>query len=64
MLLPQRWMVERTFAWLKRYRRLTVDREGSTVSCVVMIRLAIIQVMLHRLCCTQPDPAFNYRVAA
>src|SRR5262245_31470815 len=60
VLLPQRWVVERTFAWLKRCRRLSVDREKTTLSSEGMIRLAMIHLMLHRLCPTNQDPAFHY----
>jgi putative transposase len=47
--LPIRWMVERTFAWLGKCRRLSVDREKSTRSAEAMIRLAMIHLMLNRL---------------
>src|SRR5262249_40870090 len=50
--LPIRWTVERTFAWLGRCRRLSKDREKSVRSSESFIKLAMIQVMLHRL---QPD---------
>jgi putative transposase len=62
--LPIRWTVERTFAWLKRCRRLTVDREKTTRSAEAMIRLAMIHLMLNRLCPKSGDPEFNYRKAA
>ncbi len=42
--------MEQTFAWLKRYRRLTVDPERSCRSYEAMLRLAMIRVMLSRLC--------------
>jgi putative transposase len=61
--LPIRWTVERTFAWLKPYRRLTVDREKSTTSAEAMIRLAMIQLMLNRLCPKPNQPEFHYRDA-
>jgi putative transposase len=61
--LPIRWTVERTFAWLSKCRRLSVDREKSTRSAEAMIRLAMIHVMLNRLCPKQTDPAFCYRNA-
>jgi putative transposase len=64
VLLPKRWTVERTFAWLKRYRRLTVDRERSTESSVALIRLAMIHVMLNRLCPTGEEQEFHYREAS
>ena len=62
--LPIRWTVERTFAWLKRCRRLSVDREKSTRSAEAMIRLAMIHVMLNRLCPKPGDAKFRYRKAA
>jgi putative transposase len=62
--LPIRWTVERTFAWLNRYRRLTVDREKSTKSAEAMMRLAMIQLMLNRLCPKSNQPEFHYRDTA
>lgn len=63
-LLPRRWVAERTSAWLKRCRRLSVDREKTIVSSVAMVRLAMLRLMLERLCPSQPQPVFNYRVAS
>lgn len=62
--LPIRWTVERTFAWLKRCRRLSVDRERSTRSAEAMIRLAMIHLMLNRLCPKDDDAEFRYREVA
>jgi len=62
--LPIRWMVERTFAWLNQCRRLSVDREKSTRSAEAMIRLAMVHLMLNRLCPKENQAAFQYRVAA
>lgn len=45
-LLPHRWIVERTFAWLGRYRRLSKDYEAFTETSETMIRLAMIRLML------------------
>ena len=49
MVLPKRWIVERTFAWLGRYRRLSKDYETKPESSIAMIRLAMTNLMLHRL---------------
>ena len=47
-LLPRRWVVERTFAWLGRYRRLSKDYEQLIESSETMIYLASIHIMLKR----------------
>ena len=62
--LPIRWTVERTFAWLGKCRRLSVDREKSTRSAEAMIRLAMIHVMLNRLHPKEGQATFCYRQAA
>ena len=61
--LPIRWTVERTFAWLTKCRRLSVDREQSTQSAEAMIRLAMIHLMLNRLGPKEDKAAFHYREA-
>jgi putative transposase len=46
---PKRWLVERTFAWLGRFRRLSLDYEFQTDSSQAMIYLAMSRLMLRRL---------------
>jgi len=46
---PRRWVVERTFAWLGKYRRLSKDYERCTLSSEGMIYLASIRTLLKRL---------------
>jgi putative transposase len=45
----RRWVVERTFGWLNRYRRLSKDYEYRTASSEALIRLAMTHVMVRRL---------------
>lgn len=49
-VLPKRWVVERTLAWLSRCRRLSKDFENLTAMAVAFIRLASIRLMTRRLC--------------
>ena len=49
VVLPKRWIVERTFAWLGKYRRLSKDYETLIQSSEAMIRIAMINVMIHQL---------------
>ena len=64
VLLPKRWVVERSFAWLGRARRLSKDYERRTASSEAMIRLAAANQMINRLEPKNLYPAFRYRVNA
>jgi putative transposase len=60
---PQRYVVERTFSWLGRYRRHSRDYERFTGSSAAMVRISSIHRMLRRL---SPDKSikpipFKYR---
>jgi putative transposase len=48
VLLPNRWVVERTFAWLANFRRHSRDYERKTESSEAMIYISMIQIMLKR----------------
>jgi putative transposase len=48
-VLPRRWVVERTFGWLGRYRRLNRDYERQAETGETMVYLAMIRLMLKRL---------------
>ena len=48
-MLPKQWIVERAFAWLGKYRRLSEDYETLPHSSDAMIVIAMINLMVHRL---------------
>ena len=50
VILPRRWVVERTLAWLNRCRRLAMDFENLNRMALAFIRVASIRLMLRRLC--------------
>ena len=58
-VLPKRWVVERTFGWLGRYRRLSKDYEKLTETSEAMIQMAMIHIMVRRL-----EPTCQYCLAS
>ncbi len=64
--LPKRWVVERTFAWLGRYRRNSRDYESLATSSEAMLHISAIQGMLRGLRPNQEKPPapFKYRKTA
>ena len=53
-VIPKRWIVERTFAWISRCRRLARDFERFARTTAAFIRLAMIRIMLRRLTRSNP----------
>jgi transposase len=47
-VVPKRWIVERTLAWISHFRRLARDFERYIRTVVAFIRLAMIRIMLRR----------------
>ena len=47
-VLPMRWVVERTFAWLGHYRRLSKDYEILTRSAENMVRIAMLRLTVAK----------------
>lgn len=64
ILLPKRWVVERTFAWLGRSRRLSKDYERRTDSSESMVRLSAIHWLVKRLAPGTTQAPFKYQLAA
>ncbi len=61
-VLPKRWIVERTFSWLGRWRRLNRNYERLTTTSETMVKIASIGRMLRRIEPSRNQPQFHYRV--
>jgi putative transposase len=67
VVLPKRWVVERTLGWLMHYRRLVRDVEKTARSSETRVKIAMIQILLkrrHLLRGNFQEPPFRYRLAA
>ena len=60
VLLPYRWVVERSFAWLGRYRRASKDYEQTTASSEAVVKASFVHLMLRRLRPAKTGPVFRY----
>jgi transposase len=49
LVLPRRWIIERTFGWLGRCRRLAKDYENLTRTAAAFLVMALIRLMLRRI---------------
>ena len=54
VVLPKRWIVERTLAWISRNRRLMRDFERYATTVAALVRLSMIRLMLKRLTRAKP----------
>jgi len=59
-LLPKRWVVERTIAWLSRSRRLSKDYEKLTETSAAIVKISMIHMMVRRLASDTPTQEFHY----
>ena len=48
-VLPRSWVVERTFAWIRRYRRMSKDYEYKVQTSKIMLFLCLVRTFLKRL---------------
>jgi putative transposase len=62
VLLPYRWVVERTHAWVGKYRRNSKDYERTTASAEAVVQVSTSHRMLHRLApdAASPQAPFKY----
>ena len=52
VVLPRRWVVERTFSWLSQNRRMSKDYERLCTTAEAFIYVAMARLMVRRLACT------------
>jgi putative transposase len=63
-VLPRRWVVERTFSWLGKCRRLAVDYERKSEHHQAWVQWAMVRVMVKRLTREAPPPPLPSRPSA
>ena len=61
VVIPKRWVVERSFAWLGRNRRLSKDYEKTIASSAAMVKCSNIALLLRRLAPRENAKTFHYR---
>lgn len=60
-ILPSRWVVERTYAWMGWNRRLSKDYERTTSSSQAWCQVSMIHLMVRRISSSKVDPPFRFR---
>lgn len=48
-VIPKRWIVERAFAWLENFRRLTIDYEFHADTAEPIVQLAFCKIMINKI---------------
>ncbi len=59
IVLPRRWVIERSFGWLVKQRRLTRDHEKNPLHHEAFVYIAFIGIMTARLTTLQPVESFT-----
>ena len=60
-MLPSRWVVERTYAWMGWHRRLSKDYERTTSSSEAWCQISMLHLLVRRLSPSKDIPEFKYR---
>jgi putative transposase len=63
-ILPSRWVVERSYAWMGWNRRLSKDYERTTSSSEAWCQISMIHLMVRRIAPSKDIPEFKYRSSA